>query len=165
MNWLDLRKNAFTKLVFKIGDVIKWFPDETENQILVQLSRFVKSGQLNQPRKGLYLLGEHQIDNPFLLANAICEPSYISMETALNYYGLIPDIPSAITSVTTRKTKTYENDYGKFIYRSIKPELFFGFEFIGYNIALPEKAILDYLQLNPHIDGLDNLRFRNIENI
>ncbi len=173
MNWSDLQQKARLIPIFTINDVLKWFPTETENQILVQLSRFVKSQQLSQPRKGIYLLAEYQIDDPLLLANALRKPSYISLETAMNYYGLIPDIPAAITSITTRKTKSYDCTFGKFIYRSVKPELFFGFEYVeptknrplGYNIALPEKALLDYLQLNPHINNLEELRLRSTENI
>ncbi|OGC51944.1 hypothetical protein A2982_03780 [candidate division WWE3 bacterium RIFCSPLOWO2_01_FULL_39_13] len=173
MNWIDLRHKAQLIPIFSINDVLKWFPEETENQVSVQLSRFVSSNQLSQLRNGLYLLTEYQINNPFLMANAIRDPSYISLETALNYYGLIPDIPSAVTSVTIRKTKTYETPFSKFIYRSIKPDLFFGFEFIrpnpdnnmGYNLALPEKALLDYLQLNPHINSLKELRLRKDQDL
>ncbi|PIR42588.1 hypothetical protein CO058_02920 [candidate division WWE3 bacterium CG_4_9_14_0_2_um_filter_35_11] len=173
MNWNDLQKTAKLTPIFTLNDVLKWFPDEGENQILVQLSRFVKHGLLSQPRKGIYLLTEYKLEDPFLLANLLRNPSYISLETAMNYYGLIPDIPASITSVTTKKTKTYVNTYGKFIYRSVKSELFFGFEQVqsrnnhlfGYKIATPEKTLLDYLHLNPHVDNLDELRLRNTENI
>src|SRR3989344_5631439 len=130
MNWIDLRHKAQLIPIFSINDVLKWFPEETENQVSVQLSRFVSSNQLSQLRNGLYLLAEYQINNPFLMANAIRDPSYISLETALNYYGLIPDIPSAVTSVTTVTTKKITTEFGQFYYQKLKPELFFGYKII-----------------------------------
>jgi len=86
--------------------------------------------------------------------NFIYSPSYLSLETALNYYSIIPDVPFAITSVTLNKTKTFRTrNYGVFSYNSIKSDLFFGFKSIlvgknySYNIALPEKALFDYFYL------------------
>ncbi len=61
---------------------------------------------------------------------------------------------AAATSVTTRKTKVFHNRAGAFIYRQLKPTLYFGFiakkdeASFPYFIAEPEKALLDYLYLN-----------------
>ena len=103
----------------------------------------------------------------FRVANLLCKPSYISLESALDYYGLIPESTFSITSVTTKKTSHFENDRGNFTYQSIKNSLFFGYKTI-YSSSQPilmaelEKAILDYLYLHPEIQtvaDMEALRF------
>ena len=102
----------------------------------------------------------------FVIANAICTPSYISLETGLAYYQLIPESVYAVTSVTTRKTIKFHTPTGDFDYRSIKPELFFGYTAIPYfgqryRLARMEKAVLDFLYINPHLQtGEDFSGFR-----
>jgi len=82
------------------------------------------------------------------------------METALSHYGIIPEAVFTTTSVTTKKTKKFHNDhFGGFIYQKIKKSAFGGFETfiknnISYNLALPEKAVVDFFYLNRKIiDG------------
>jgi predicted transcriptional regulator of viral defense system len=112
-------------------------------------------------RKGLYLLGEFigEID-PLVLALKIYSPSYVSLEMALSSYGIIPESVFTVTSVSSRKTKFFENKFfGKYCYQKIKKEAFGGFETrkfqnISFNFALPEKALVDFLYLNRNIlDG------------
>jgi predicted transcriptional regulator of viral defense system len=101
------------------------------------------------------------------VANLLCKPSYISLESAFDYYGLIPESSFSTTSVTTKKTSHFENDRGNFTYRSIKNSLFFGYKTI-YSSTQPilmaelEKAILDYLYLHSEIQtvaDMEALRF------
>ena len=103
----------------------------------------------------------------FRVANLLCKPSYISLESAFDYYGLIPESSFSTTSVTTKKTSHFENDRGNFTYRSIKNSVFFGYKTI-YSSSQPilmaelEKAILDYLYLHPEIQtvaDMEALRF------
>lgn len=90
------------------------------------------------------------------IANKINKPSYISCESALYYYNLIPEWVFLTTSVTTKKTTTYTTDIWTFRYQKIANTLFFGFQIISragnvYKMAHKEKAILDFLYLKPHI--------------
>lgn len=119
-----------------------------------QLSLWQKMGYIGHLKRGIFFF----IDEKEKITNQdisflIYSPSYISMEFALNYYGLIPEIVYAKTSITTKTTRNFYNDFGIFIYRHIKPELFFGYIPIEtltgkYLLAEPEKALLDYLYFN-----------------
>ena len=85
-------------------------------------------------------------------------PSYVSFEMALSYYHLIPESTYAITSVSSRRPCTYETTLATFLYRKTKPALFFGYELVEsqgkrFKIASPEKAILDYFYINPHLNS------------
>jgi len=122
-----------------------------------QLTRWKKRGWLAELRRGLYTLGMSEREAPLsseVAAGNIYQPSYISMESALSSYKLIPEKVAATTSITSRKTKAFHNQAGAFVYRHLKPSLYFGFiakkDEAGYPyfIAEPEKALLDYLYLN-----------------
>jgi predicted transcriptional regulator of viral defense system len=84
------------------------------------------------------------------LANKIYAPSYVSLETALSHYSLIPEVAIAVTSITSKPTRQFKNSHGLFIYRSIQPKAFCGYTIENHNgfdvlIAEPEKALLDML--------------------
>lgn len=94
------------------------------------------------------------------------------MEMALSYYNLIPETVYTITlSVSTHETNHFNTDFGKFVYRHIKPQLMFGYRLVDYNgrsfkIAEPEKAILDFFYLNAGLnreDDFTGLRFNGEE--
>lgn len=130
---------------------------EDVNTLKVQLSLWKKQGLVRALRRGLYVLPseERQVEPPaFYLANQIFLPSYVSLETALAYYGLIPEFVFATTSVTVRKTCRFENDFGVFVYQHVRPECFFGFDSLKLPNGLsalvgsPEKAVVDFLYLN-----------------
>ncbi|NCC65710.1 MAG: hypothetical protein EOM15_13755, partial [Spirochaetia bacterium] len=132
------------------------------------LHRWVKQGKLIRLRQGFYTfpsLKSHD-DVPFYFANKMYAPSYISLESALSLYSMIPEGVIQTTSVTTRKTKTFQNPFGNFIYRSVKPELMFGYSIeqtsLSKNwsvlLAVPEKALLDFLYLNTQYNSLDDMR-------
>lgn len=122
----------------------------------VQISTWKKKGLVVPLRKGLYVLEkkEREIEPPrSYLANQIFFPSYVSMESALFYYGLIPEFVAQVTSVTTRKTCRFKNEFGTFTYQHVQPKAFTGFNSIedaGLKslIASPEKAIIDFIYLN-----------------
>lgn len=122
-----------------------------------QISRWQKKKLIVVLKRGLYTLNpeERKVGlSACFLANNLYSPSYLSLESALSYYKLIPERISALTSVTTRKTKIFTNDLGTFTYKKLKTDLFFGFveekDEYGFKfmIAEPEKALLDYLYLN-----------------
>jgi len=104
------------------------------------------------------------INEPFLfmVANKLYEPSYISLESALAYHHVIPETVLGVTSISSRKTKQYESMWGSFSYRSMKPLYMFGYEVVDsegtykYSIARLEKAVLDYLYLNPQVNTVED---------
>ncbi len=106
------------------------------------------------------------------IANRIYQPSYISLESALSYYDLIPEAVYTITSLTSNKTISFDTSEGNYSYRHIKPSIFFGYQVLewqGFPIKMAEleKVILDYLYLNTNIkieQDFDGLRL-NAEKI
>jgi len=159
MKFNDLRLFVKEKGVFSFQDVFKWFPEDNYQVVKNQLGSWVAKGYLSRLRRNLYLLNETGMEEEFVLADQLYSPSYISLESALNYYGFIPDIPLAVTSVSLKKTQTFKNQFGSFLFRQVKPELFFGWQEIkvgksqSYKIAKPEKALFDFLYLNQRVFG------------
>lgn len=169
MKYLELKDKLKLNL-FSFLDVTKLFSNENPQLIKTQLYRFAKKGLIEQIKRELYCFDPLTVDE-FELANRLYQPSYISLETALNYYGIIPDIPQLVTSVNLTTTKKITNQFGVFHYVKIKPMLFFGFTKIksarlaGYfNLAQKEKALLDFLYLRK-IKNLASLRlnFKEID--
>ena len=125
-----------------------------------------KSGYIVMLRQGWYAFADYlqQPDYARYFAGKICAPSYISLHTALSFYGIIPEAVVEITSVTTQKTCRYENAFGQFSYQTIRPRLFWGFEpktmrdGKQYMMATPEKAIIDLLYLYPQYSTLEEMR-------
>ena len=124
------------------------------NVLDYQLSLWVKKGYLIRLKNGLYAFSrEKEKLRGEVIAFLLCQPSYLSLESALAWYGFIPEIVYAYTSITARITRTFENAYGRFIYRHMKSELFWGYvemktDHGPYHLAEPEKALLDYFYLN-----------------
>jgi len=136
-----------------------------------QVSSWVKKGLLIQLKRGLYTLREEDRRvkfSKYFLANNLYSPSYISLETALSYYGLSTERAFQFTSISTKKTQCFENYYGKFTYRSIKAELYDHFiaredEFGNtFYIASPEKALCDFFYFKiREIESLDKSIFED----
>ncbi len=152
MKYLELRKEIDQNL-FTILDVEKKFYSEKKDSLRVQLSRFIQKGRLVQLKRGLYCFNPVKLDE-FVLANQLYQPSYISLETALNYYGIIPDISQRLTSVSPTTTKKIGNQFGIFHYAKIKSVLFWGYtkkrlddKESFFLIAQKEKALLDFFYL------------------
>ena len=111
------------------------------------LERLVKNRVLEKIERGKFILTEAEV-NAFKLANFIYSPSYVSLESALNFHGILSQFPVEQTSVTVKKTKQKKFKDKIFSYAHIKKELFWGYEKQdGYLMAVPEKAILDQLYL------------------
>ncbi len=111
------------------------------------IKKLIKVGVLIKIERGKYLVKDVEV-NDFTLANFLYQPSYISFETALNFYGILSQFPYEISSVTPRKTFKKEFEKKVFTYSKIKKELFYGYENKNkFLIAFPEKALLDQLYL------------------
>jgi hypothetical protein len=122
-----------------------------------KISEMIRSGELLALRRGLYVPGP-ELDLPipdlFLVANHLRGPSYISLESALSHWGLIPERVHEISSVTIKTTKTYDTPIGRFSYEHLTtPYYSFGIrsvrltEFQTALIASPEKALCDKIIL------------------
>jgi len=119
-----------------------------------QLSLWRKKGYLENVKRGLDIFSEDKEKlSPEEISFLLYQPSYLSLEYALSYYGIIPEMVFTRTAVTTKTTRKFSNNFGAFSYRHIQPKLFFGYsaqntEFGKYLLAEPEKALLDYLYFN-----------------
>ena len=163
MKYTELLKNIQNP-IFSIQDIklmgYKVIPS--------QLSSYAKKGQIVRLKNGLYLIADKKdtavIEN---IALKMYEPSYISLEWALSMYGIIPEIVYNVTSVTTKATRKFKNEFGLFIYKTIKRNLFWGYKKEEKNnqmylIAEPEKALIDYIYFNlskiKKTEAIDELR-------
>ena len=143
MTYVQLQRMVKTE-VFTILDVLKLFPNQSEQLARVQLSRFFKRGLVVNLKRGLYCFADQKID-PFIVANQLYTPSYISLETALNYHGVIPDVPLAgITSISPVTTRKFVTPIGTYYYQKVSQKLFWGYSERPFKIAFAEKALLDY---------------------
>ncbi|MFA5361871.1 MAG: hypothetical protein WC335_01300 [Candidatus Omnitrophota bacterium] len=87
------------------------------------------------------------------IANVLYSPSYVSLETALSNYSIIPEVSMAVTSITTKATRKFKNKHGLFIYHTVNPRAFNGYYIEKHGsfdifIAEPEKALVDYFYFN-----------------
>lgn len=142
-----------------------------------QLSRLVALGRLIQLRRGLYALAppfQKVRPHPFLIANRMVRASYVSLQSALEYYGLIPEHVPVVTSVTTSRPWRRETPLGTFEYRHIKLDFFHGYRTVELTegqealVATPEKALLDQLYLQPASDNpeyLAELRLQGLDGL
>lgn len=150
--------------------------EANSDALQAQLSRWVKAGRLIKLARGKYVLAPpyRKVDLPLEhIANRLVYPSYVSMESALAWYDLIPEAVAVVTSVTTTRPRVLENTLGTFRYRHIRRELFWGFTAESlhkqeYVIALPEKAILDLLYFRSGAataEEIQEMRFQNLERL
>ena len=139
-----------------------------------QLSRWVGSGRIRQLRRGLYTLAppyQNVVPHPFLIANALVPGSYVSAQSALAFYGFIPEYAPQTVSVTTLRPSHWE---GGFHFHHLAPHLFFGYQLVELSegqqafVAAPEKALLDLAHLTPNSDSqkyLGELRLQNLDRL
>ena len=120
-----------------------------------KINEMVKKGELTTIKKGLYMAGPRiniAKPEPFLIANHLWGPSYVSLEAALSYWGLIPERVYEISSMTTKAAKNYQTPVGRFSYfHAPLPYYSFGIKRVQLTpkqvvlLASPEKAICDMI--------------------
>lgn len=170
MNFLAFQKYFAALPVISISEIEKYFPEFDPNA----LTRWQKAGYLKKIRNGFYRIDDKPLDGEaalFLIANRIYAPSYISLQSALSWYGFIPEGVFTVTSVSTLKTNAFTTPIGQFSYRTLKSSLFWGYmlESSGayyFRIAHPAKALLDFFYLFPEIatdDQFHELRLNPFE--
>ena len=118
-----------------------------------KISDLIKNGDLIQLKKGLYVPGVSlDVAGPelFVIANHLWGPSYVSLESAMSYWGLIPERVYQVSSITLKLSKKYKTPKGIFSYRAM-PFPYYSFGTLSVElsprqvavIATPEKALCD----------------------
>ena len=142
-----------------------------------QLARWKASGRVLQLRRNVYVLAApwRRVEpHPFLIANELNRPSYVSLQSALAHYGMIAEAVPVTTSVTTGRPVTLETPLGRHLYRHVQPAAFFGYSPLGVLpdqdalVADPAKALLDLVYLTPGGEvaaHLESLRLEDLEAI
>jgi len=161
---------AFESSLLMAGDV-----DPAE--VRLQLSRWTLAGKIYQVRRGLYSLAppyQKIKPHPFMIANKMLRASYVSCQSALAFYGLIPEYVPVTVSVTTTRPGRRETILGVFEFHHIKSDLFRGYRLTDLGggqqafIATPEKALLDLAYLHPGSISpayIQELRLQNLERL
>ena len=127
-----------------------------------KISELIKKNELISLRRGLYITGP-KLDlpnpEPFLIANHLRGPSYVSLESALSYWNMIPERAYEISSVSIKTSKVYKTTVGRFSYQQLKtPYYSYGIKNIHFSpkqsmlVASPEKALCDKIVLTPNIN-------------
>jgi len=126
-----------------------------------KISELVKQQVLTPVKRGVYITGPKLRivgPQPYLLANHILGPSYVSMESALSYWNLIPERVYETISMTTTESKIHRTPVGRFSYKHLPlPYYSFGIRRIELTerqaalIASPEKALCDKIVATPGI--------------
>jgi hypothetical protein len=175
MKWPTLLQTVGGEPVFETGLLLAG--DVDPKHVRRQLSRWVAAGRLFQLRRGLYALAPPyrlRPPHPFLVANRMSRPSYVSLESALAYHGLIPEHVPITTSVGTGRPDRWQTPLGTFQLRHVSRSWFGGWVDFRLEqgeraaLATPEKALLDLVHLTDGGDRLEllaSLRLQHLETI
>lgn len=151
MNFSKFQTELRPLLVFNSRDIRKIQPDFNT----VNLNNWQNNGYIVKIAKGVYTFGEITIDKNllFFAANKLIDPSYVSCESALGYYGLIND-EYLLVSVNPIKTHEYKSNFGNFKFHKTKALLMKDYILVNvyqhcFKIATPEKALFDFFYFNP----------------
>ena len=149
---------------FRLGVLESVFPEN--KAIVAKAKRLDDEGDIIRLKRGMYVVAPKVSGvrlNEFLIANHLHGPSYVSMYTALRYYGFIPENVEETISVTIGIAKSYVNSIGAFRYvHCAKDYYHIGIRSVFENdirfmIASPEKALCDLIVFTPNL----NLRYKN----
>ena len=132
-----------------------------------KVTELLRSGSLIRVKKGLYVFGADYASRPFskeVLANLIYGPSYISSDSALSFYGAIPERIERVSSMTCKRRKLFKTPVGEFLYNIIRPEAYsFGITQISLRdvghvlMATPEKALVDRIASMKGVDATEGM--------
>ncbi|MBI1881002.1 MAG: hypothetical protein HYR94_22710 [Chloroflexi bacterium] len=139
-----------------------------------QLSRWTRAGRLYQLRRGLYSLAppfQKIKPHPFVVANRMMPGSYVSNQSVLAHYGLIPEYVPVVTSVTTARPGRWDTPLGSYEFRHLKTSRLNGYRLVELGggqqafLATPEKALLDLIYFQPEGDSPEYLRELRLQNM
>ena len=164
MKFLELKNELKDFSIFSLNEI----RNIDSNFYRSRLNEWQDKDYIKKVIRGYYIFSDLQLSEEILfkIANRIYLPSYVSLESALSYYHLIPESVYGITSISTRRTYHFKTTIGEFIFRTVKPQIFFGYYLMNYKeqylkMASIEKALLDYFYLHPDIEteqDFDSLR-------
>lgn len=152
----------FRNIPFGISGLHSVYPGN--KAVVAKANRLENSGEIIRLKRGMYVLNPKfsgERINEFLIANHLYGPSYVSRQSALRYYGLIPERVYEITSMTSGLAKSFSNSISNFSYTHCSPSYFsIGLtiieeEGVRFLIATPEKALCDLMIYTPYL----NLRY------
>jgi len=166
MNFKDLyrtiEKNRY--YVFSHEDILSFYPEERKDNLKRLIYAWKDKGWIYALKRGLYELTYPKdfVIPDMYIANRLYSPSYISLETALSNYSIIPEVSMAVTSIATKPTRRFKNKHGIFVYRTVRPGAFTGYYverqgFFDILIAEPEKALIDYIYFKTYLNKKFNL--------
>ena len=155
MKYLELKSELRDFTIFSLNEIKNIEPGFHRRR----LNEWQDKGYIKKVVREYYIFSDLKLSEEILfkIANRIYLPSYVSLESALSYYHLIPESVYGITSISTRKTYHFRTSIGEFIYRTLKPPLFFGYDLMKFQekylkMACIEKALLDYFYLHSDIE-------------
>jgi predicted transcriptional regulator of viral defense system len=175
MKWESLLETVIDKPIFSMAQLLSG--NESAREVRLQLSHWVKDGRLIKLRPGLYTLNPSKWEgfwHPFLIANQLQPGSYVSVQSALSFYDMIPEYVPVTTSVGPGRQETLRYSSGSFWFRHITEKMLCGYSQIEVMpkqfvlMASPEKALLDLIHLTHGADCveyLSELRLQNAEAI
>jgi predicted transcriptional regulator of viral defense system len=168
MNFLEFKSVFKDYLVFSVSDAEKMIPGFNK----MNLVNWQKKGYIKKLRNSYYCFADLVLTKPdlYYIANKIYKPSYISLESALCHYGVIPEVTVLIQSISSMKTNLFKNALGSFHYNHLKPGVFLGYTLYKNNdktikIADPEKALLDLFYLKSTIRSVEDLKALRLNKI
>jgi len=175
MEFTELIKVVRDEPIFETGLLLAG--DVRLSDVRKQLSRWTEAGKLYQLRRGVYALAppfQKVKPHPFVVANHLVRGSYVSGLSALAYYDLIPEYVSVTTSVTTGRPARRDTPLGSYEFRHIQSAWWHGYYLLEVSggqhafVATPEKALLDWVYLQPEADrpeALGELRLQNVHEL
>lgn len=159
MNFISFQKAFQERDVIAVNDILKQFPDFDTRRLVEWQDKQYLQKLINK----YYIWPQKPISESrlFFTANRLCSNSYVSLWSALRWYGFIPEGVYQVFSVSSKQTHHFETVLGRFNYHHLKANLLFGYgpqrlENRDFLMAEPEKALLDTFYLMPSLkDELD----------
>ena len=138
-----IKLKSTKKDIFTTQDIRNLLNIDDSGYLIILINRMLKKGLLVSIKRGLYYVKD-EVPSGFSIANNIYAPSYISLDTALVYYGIVNQSPFTITSISTKEAKVFLFNNKEYKYSKIKASLFYtDNKNTEFNIASKEKTIID----------------------
>lgn len=168
MKYQELYQYFHQKRLFSLNEIRLIEPNFLHK---VNISNRIKAGYIKQITKWRYIFCDIPLDETTLatIATTVYSPSYISMETGLRYYDLIPEWVFMETCISTKKTQILKTSLGYFKYQQVNPKLFWWYKLVKntrwgvYKIAEPEKLICDFFYLKTQYKTDEDFAWLRIE--